>query len=420
MTESYPIRTIADGEFAALADVSGQAFLEGLSPEVTEYERQVIELDRTIAAFDGDEPVGTASAYSFTLTVPGATAAAAGITLVSVLPAYRRRGILSSLMTHLLADAARRDEPLAILFASESGIYGRFGFGLATSHLRLRIGRGEGKLAIGEMASDDEQLNLRPAKPVKVQSELAAVYDAVLSSRPGMVARDGLWWDHLLGDPEFRRDGMSPLRCVLAEDRSGPRGYALYRTKSSWGADGIAAGTLRVRELMSTDPHATARLWTDLLNRDLVGEIIAPLRPVDEPLLAMLADQRRARPGLNDGLWVRLIDLPAALCGRTYAAGIDVVLDVSDPHFPANQGRWRLTATGLGSAGGAAETSCQRVTDAADITLSVGALGAAYLGGTKLGQLAAAGHVRELTPGSLARLSAAMSWEPAPWNCTIF
>lgn len=420
MTQSYPIRTIAAEEFTALADVPSQAFLRAWAPEAVEYERQVTEFDRTIAAFDGDEVVGTASAYTFTLTVPGATAAASGITMVSVLPAYRRRGILSSMMNYLLADAAARHEPLAILFASESGIYGRFGFGLATSHLRLRIGRGEGKLAIGSVSADEGQLRLRPAKPIKVQSELAAVYDAVLSTRPGMVARDGRWWDYLLGDPEFQRDGMSPLRCVLAEDKSGPRGYALYRTKPFWEPDGIAAGTLRIRELMSLEPHATARLWTDLLSRDLVGEVIAPLRPVDEPLLAMLADPRRARPGLSDGLWVRLIDLPAALCGRQYAASIDIVLDVGDAHFPANQGRWRLTAAGLQPAGGAAEPSCQRVTDAADISLSAGALAAAYLGGGKLGQLAAAGHVRELTAGSLARLAAAMSWEPAPWNCTIF
>src|SRR5271166_4388844 len=175
MTESYPIRPIAGQEFASLAEVPSQAFLEVLRPDALEFDRQILEMDRTIAAFDGDEMVGTASAFSFTLTVPGASAAAAGITLVSVLPAYRRRGILSSMMNYMFADAAGRGEPLAILFASESGIYGRFGFGLATSHLRLRLGRGEGKLAMGEVIPSPDKLRLRPAKPVRVQSELAAV-----------------------------------------------------------------------------------------------------------------------------------------------------------------------------------------------------------------------------------------------------
>jgi len=420
VTESYPIRPIAAEEFTMLAEVPSQAFLEVWRRDAVEFERQVTEMDRTIAAFDGDEMVGTASAYSFTLTVPGASAAAAGITMVSVLPAYRRRGILSSMMKYLLDDAADRGEPLAILFASEAGIYGRFGFGLATSHLRLRIGRGEGKLAVGDVAAGPDKLRLRPARPVKVQSELAAVYDQVLSHRPGMLARDGRWWDYLLADPEFSRDGMSPVRCLLAEDDAGPRGYALYRTKAFWGPDGLAAGTLRVRELMSADPHATASLWTDLLNRDLVGEVIATVRPVDDPLLAMLADQRRARPALADGLWVRMIDLPAALCRRRYAADIAVVLDVVDSHFRANHGRWRLTAGGLQPGSRTASASCQRVTDAADLRLSIAALGAAYLGGGKLSQLAAAGHVQELTPGSVARLSAAMCWDPAPWSCMIF
>jgi predicted acetyltransferase len=420
MTENWLIRPIAAEEFAALAEVPGEAFLETSRPEAVELERQLIEMDRTIAAFDGDAMVGSASAYSVTLTVPGASAAAAGITMVAVLPAYRRRGILSSMMNHLLAEADRRGEPLAILFASESGIYGRFGFGLASSHLGFRIGRGEGTLAIGGLAADLDKVRLKPATPVKVQSELAAVYDQVVAGRPGMLARDARWWQYLLSDPEPHRDGMSQLRCLLAEDDSGPRGYALYRTKPTWGQDGLPAGLLRVRELMSIDPHATAGLWTNLLNRDLVAETWAPLRPVDDPLLAMLADRRRARPALGDGLWVRLIDLPGALCGRRYGADIDVVLEVVDAHFPANDGRWRLTARGLEPGSHETAASCRRVTDAADLKLSAAALGAAYLGGGKFGQLAAAGHVLEMTPGSLARLSAAMSWDPAPWSGTIF
>ncbi len=422
MSQSYPIRTIAAEEFLTLADVPGEAFLESWPADAVDYERQVTEFDRTIAAFDGDQMVGTASSYSFTVTVPGASAAAAGITMVSVLPAYRRRGILSAMMSHQLADAASRGEALAILFASEAAIYGRFGFGPASSQLRLRIGRGEGHLA--PAAAGAGQLRLRSAIPAKVQDDLATVYDAILPSRPGMLARDGRWWGLLLGDPDHHRDGMSPLRCLFAEDDTGPRGYALYRTKPSWGPDGIASGTVRIRELMAADPDATAAIWTDLLNRDLVSEVIAPARPIDEPLLTMLSDRRRARPHLSDGLWVRLIDLPSALCGRSYAASLDLVLEVTDPHFPANQGRWRLRASGLQPAGHrpgkVAAASCEPTSADADLKLTVQALGAAYLGGTRLGQLATAGQVTELTTGAVATLSAALSWDPAPWSCMLF
>jgi predicted acetyltransferase len=420
MTDRYPIRAITADEFAAFTEVPGEAFLDAWPAEAVEGERQVVEFDRTIAAFDDSQMVGTATAFSFRLTVPGGSASAAGISLVSVRPSHRRRGILSAMMRHLLADAAGRGEPLAILFASEPGIYGRYGFGLASWHQRLEIRRGDGELSAGDLAPGLAQPKLRKAEPAHVRAELAEVYQAVLASRPGLLARDERWWTYHLDDPEFARGGMSPLRCLLAEDESGPRGYALYRTKLNWGADGIAAGALRVTELMSGDPAATACLWADLLSRDLVSEVTAPLRPIDDPLLVMLADLRRARPWPSDGLWVRLVDLPAAMCRRRYASDIDLVLDVSDPDFPANQGRWRLTAGGLQAGGNAAPPACERTDGEADLRLPASALGAAYLGGAKLGQLAAAGHVLELTPGSVARLSAAMSWDPAPWSCIIF
>jgi predicted acetyltransferase len=231
-----------------------------------------------------------------------------------------------------------------------------------------------------------------------------------------MIARNDAWWELLLSDAPTRRDGMSALRCLLAEDASGVRGYALYRTKGAW-TDGLPDGNLRVRELTALDPAATAALWSDLLNRDLVTEVFALHRPIDDPLLAMLSDPRRALPLVSDALWVRLLDVPTALVQRTYACAVDVVLDVRDSFMPENEGRWRLTSSGP-DGGGAA--SCERTTAPADLLMSVQALGAGYLGGASFGQLAAAGHVSELTPGALARLAAAMSFDPRPWCSMMF
>ncbi len=416
MNSRYPIRVIAADEFEAFAGVPGQAFLEEWTPEAIEIERPITEFDRTIAAFDGARMVGTASAYTFRLTVPGGAADAAGITLVSVLPSHRRRGILTDMMRHEITDAHERGEALAILYASESGIYGRYGFGLASWHQRMRIGRGDGQLAIGAALGASEQVRLRFDPPGEVRAEMVKLFDAAVPGRPGMLARDDRWWDVILSDDPTRRGGMSPLRCLLAEDETGPRGYALYRTQAAWD-EGIADGTIRVRELIAADGAATAALWGDLLSRDLVGEVVARNQPIDDPLLAMLGDQRRAQPMVSDALWVRLIDLPAALCQRTYASATDVVLDVIDPFLPANAGRWRLTTTGRDDSAGA---QCQRTSAPADVLVSVHALGAGYLGGASFGQLAAAGHVRELTPGSLARLAAAMSWDPRPWCSMMF
>jgi predicted acetyltransferase len=220
-----------------------------------------------------------------------------------------------------------------------------------------------------------------------------------------------------VADPQFVRHGMSPQKCLLAVDDSGPRGYALYRTKPDWGDDGLASGSLAVRELISTSPGATVALWSDLLSRDLIGEVTARMRPVDEPLLDMLADRRRARAQVTDGLWVRLTDVPAALCQRAYSSAVDLVIEVSDELLPANAGRWRLQCPGPTEEGAA---SCERTTAAADVVLPVSALGAGYLGGTRLTGLAAAGLVSERTDGAVARLSAALYADPAPWCPSLF
>ena len=186
---------------------------------------------------------------------------------------------------------------------------------------------------------------------------------------------------------------------MLAWDDSGPRGYALYRTKPDWDDDGLPYGGLSVREFVATDGATAAALWADLFTRDLIGEVTAGQRPVDDPLLDMLADRRRARAYLSDGLWIRLIDVPAALASRRYSCPADVVIEVTDDLLPANAGRWRLQCPGTDDA---AAATCERTTAAADIQLPVAALGAGYLGGVRLGSLATAGLITEHRKGAVA------------------
>jgi predicted acetyltransferase len=421
MTERYALRPVTPREFDAFCEVPIQAFNDADRPaEAVEQERVVFEFDRSLAAFDGDAIVGTTAAYSFQLTVPGGFVGAGGVTFVSVLPSHRRRGILSAMMRHQLADIAARGEPVAALFASESVIYGRYGYGCASGQLSLTIRRGEGALnpaAARSAGTGHDSVRLRVAQPDELRTELARVYDSAIPHRPGMMARDKRWWQSILADPEFDRRGMSSLKCLLAADDSGPSGYALYRTKPDWDDDGLPSGSLSVGELIAADGAATAALWADLLTRDLIGEVVARQRPVDDPLLDMLADRRRARAYLTDGLWIRLTDVPAALCSRRYCCAADVVLEVTDELLPANAGRWRLQCPA--PADGAA-ASCERTKAAADIELPVAALGAGYLGGIRLTALATAGVVTEHKQGTLAMLSAAMYSDPAPWCPSTF
>jgi predicted acetyltransferase len=422
MAAAYPIRPISEGEFTAFYAVMLHAFnSQHPADEELRHDLPVFEFDRSLAAFDGSQIVGTAAAYSLRMTVPGDAATVAGVTAVATAPSHRRRGVLTSLMHRQLADVRDRGEAVAALFASEAGIYGRFGYGAATSECDLTIRRGEGTLLAGAMAQgaggQAGPPRLRIAEPPDSTAELATVYERVLRERPGMYARDDRWWEYILWDPEHRRSGSSPLRCVIAEDDTGPRGYALFSARPSWADDGIPAGVLEVRELMATDPAAYAAVWGDLLNRDLVSEVRAGARPVDEPLLHLLSDRRRARPRLLDALWVRLVSVPEALAGRRYSCPVDLVIDVADDLFPENAGRWRLRAPGR-AAGGRA--TCERTTAGADVTLPVASLGAAYMGGTSLSALAAAGLAGQARPGAIAALSTALSWEPAPWTPAIF
>lgn len=429
MTSSYPIRPVRREEFNAFRFVDEHAFhVTGRLPERTAIGRRLFDHERSLAAFDpasgafdgsqapaareGDI-VGTAGAFRFQMTVPGAVVPVAGVSYVSVLPTYRRRGILRSLMQRQLSDiAARGEEPVAALWASEAPLYGKYGYGQAASVAVFRFSRDEGALTVPA----DGSLTLRLLPPAGSAAELAQVYDRVAATRPGFFARDETWWDLVLFDHEGSRQGFGPLRCLLAQDETGPRGYALYRAQGGWdAAEYLPASKIVIQELIAADPAAGAALWRDLLSRDLVTEVLAPNRPADDPLLFQLADPRRARPNTADGIWVRLVDLPRALSSREYSCAVDVVLEVTDELLAQNAGHWRLRADPA-----SALVSCERTTDPADVSLSVRELGSAYLGGIRLGTLAQAGLVTELRPGTLAPLSAAMSWDPSPWCPVIF
>jgi predicted acetyltransferase len=411
----YPIRPVAEDEFELFHHVDQHAFHGApLSAPHREISTSKLEFDRTLAAVDGTQLVGTAAAYSFRLSVPGPDMLpAAGVTWVSVLPTHRRRGVVTALMRRQLADVAARGEPLAVLWASESAIYSRFGYGRASWYLAFTLQRFEGQLTAAASLGA-EGVRLRITEPGDALAELAKIYDTVLPSRPGFFARNDAWWRSVIFDPADDRDGQAPLRCLIAEDDSGPRGYALYAGRDNWD-DFLPQNVLTVRELIAADAAASAALYGNLLSRDLTTEFRMSGRPVDDPLLYQLADPRRSRPRLNDSLWVRIVDLPRALAGRSYAVPVDLVLEVRDDIATANAGRWRLR-----SAGEEGDAVCEPATGPADLALDITQLGAAYLGGTRIGALAEAGLVTELRPSAVRRLSAAMAWDPAPWCPVVF
>lgn len=375
------------------------------SDEETALWNGLTEYDRSTAVFDGEDLVGTCSAFSFLMTVPGGKAVpAAGVTMVSVRPTHRRRGVLRSMMRRQSEEVRERGEPLAVLTASEPAIYGRFGYGLATEQARVEIDTGRVRFSVPE---GTDRVLLRLEDPAAVRDRCEEVYARRVPLRAGMLARRPGWEGLPLLDPAPDRAGAGRLQCVTASLDGVFTGYARYAVKPDW-AEGGPSGTVVVRDVEALDPASYAALWRFLFGIDLTSSLVARNRPADDPLLHLVSDIRRCRIGVRDGLFVRPVDVGAALSARTYRVPVDVVLDVADPFCPWNEGRWRLS----GDAGGA---SCERTRDPAELALSARELGSAYLGGFGLAAMAGAGRVRELREGALARAAVAFRGDLAPW-----
>jgi predicted acetyltransferase len=365
-----------------------------------------LPLERVHATFDGDRIVGGAGAFPFELTVPGGRVRCAGVTVVGVLPTHRRRGILTAMMRAQLDDVRERGEPVAALWASEEVIYRRFGYGLASLSCTIEVPSGYATLR----QPPDGRASLRLVPLDGAKDELARVYDRVRAVRPGMFARTDTWWEtRILTDPPDRRQGGGEKNCAVFELDGEPAGYALYRIHPKFEA-GVAVGHVDVIEALADGPDAGRELWRALLDMDWKATLKAYLLPIDHPLLHQLVYPRRMQLRVGDGLWVRLVDVPAALAARSYGGDGAIVLNVRDAFLRENEGCWRLEGGGV-----------ERTDEEPDLELDVGELGSVYLGGFTFGELARAGVVREARAGAAARADAIFLVDgPRPWCPEIF
>lgn len=410
----YRTVEVPEARLSEVLEVDRLAFAQSADAEVDAVLPITLDWDRTVALeAAGGQLAGVHSSYPFALAVPGASVACAGLTWVGVRPDHRRRGLLTSMIATHFERSLARGEPVSALFAAEAGIYGRFGYGSAADDLRLTVPRG----AVLREVAGSAELDLR------LESADAAVHGALIeevqraagASRPGWIGRTPvLLAARHLADPRAWRDGAEELRIAVVRDASEVRGYALFRRKESWSAPTGPNGTVRVAELAALDPAASHRLWSFLLDLDLMTTVTSPALAVDDALVSLLVDARVAAGRVSDNLWVRLLDLPAALAARRYAAPIDVVLEVADGALPANAGRWRVRTGAAPDDAFGLPAEVRATRDDADLSVDVRELGAAYLGGRSLAALAGAGLVTEHRPGALLRASAAFGWPLAP------
>lgn len=290
--------------------------------------RAVTDPARALAVREGTEIVGTAHAGSRSLTVPNGRVAAAHVTAVSVLPTHRRRGILSAMMDRQLSDIAERGEPVAVLSASEAGIYRRYGYGVAAEKATLEIARDHARFAAPPPVDPGR---VRLVDRSTALARLPAAYDAVRVQRAGMLSRAPVVWSHQTLS-EDADDGATHY-AIHETDEGQADSYAVYRTNIAW-RDSLPVGDLIVSELLASSPATEEVLWRYMAGVDLVAKITARGRPVDDALTWMSADPRRLQRRPADALWLRLLDIPTALSARAYGATDALVLQVIDDRVP--------------------------------------------------------------------------------------
>ena len=399
------IRTVTDDELAAFRAALFTTFGDDAEsdPDSATRVRALIPPEQRWAAFEGDTIVATAATFDLAIVVPGGTVPMAGLTMVSVRPTHRRRGILRELMGLHLGDARRRGFSISGLWASEASIYGRFGFGIAAESHATEID----DATVVELAGPRDRDELQFVDEARARRELPAIYARATAGRPGALIRSEAWWrERRFLEIPFIRKGASRLRHVVASRAGEPVGYLQFRQRAEF-PGGVPAGRLDIVELLGVDPRAEASLWHFALRADLFPRVSWWNAPVDDPLPWLVTDARRVKRRRVDTLWLRIEDVPAALTARRYAGEGALRLEIEGA-------AWELAA---GAGGHARCTAAEPGAPA--LRLSRQALGSLYLGGASASQLARAGAVTG-EPAALALADRLFASSAAPWCPEVF
>lgn len=403
------IRTITPAELHPWSVAVRRGFLSPSEVDDSAQRRNLMPLERTWGAFDGDRIVATLRSFPVELTLPGELPlAASAVTQVTTTATHRRQGLAGRLVTAELAASLDRGEAVSILIAAEWPIYGRWGYGPATESQSIAVDTRRTRI----LRSSSATVELCDVPDFR--KAVAELYDDVRVHRVGEISRPDWFWDlalgilHLPAKPE-----VPPAFHLLARDTAGTAtGAVRYRVATAWEAM-LPSATVTADLLLSADTDTDAALWTYLLAIDLVTEVKASDRPVDEVLPWLLSDPRRARASnRHDFLWCRVLDVPAALSARRYRVEGELIVEIVDAQgFAA--GRYELT-------GGPAGARCTTSTRSPDLTMPVDTLGAILLGGFSLRRLAAAGWADEHRSGSVDLADLMFSTSAAPWCSTWF
>ncbi len=397
-------RTVAEDGLRGAHDLFLAAVhYKAAADELWDVMRHAYAPDRTFGAFDGERQVGTAMSFPAGLTVPGgAILPMAGVTFVGVRSDYRRRGALTGMMRAQLADIAARGEVFAALHASEPVIYGRFGYDIATIGRDIKVTPKRARLR-DEVPGGGTVRLLDKDEAVPA---LSAAYPALQPTRPGLMGRQPQWWT-INYDRRFASGDF--LVAAHVSDAGDVDGWVGYKPAEATPTDPRAGATLYVLDFHAADQIVANDLWRYLLGVDLVDEVIAYVRPVDDPVEAMLVDAYAVRSETEGELWLRLVDVPAALAARTYGVAEPVVVEVVDPLLPANSGRYRISPHGM-----------ERVPDAPALVMDAEVLAMVYLGTWRPSVLAGIGRLTVADRAALPAADRLFAVDQPAWSGSLF
>ena len=380
----YDIRPVAVDERRLAIDAFRVALLSGAVNDETFIAGQASwDESDALAAWDRDTCVGVVAAFRFDSTVPGGTRVqTAGVTRVGVLPTHTRRGLLTQLMHRLLRESHENGNVLATLHASETSIYRRFGFAIATDATAAVITSRQTK----PWRSPSLPGSMRLLPHTQVLDVVPDLYERVARWRVGSISRPAWMWPRILKDasqPTAEPYGKGSFVAVHTDTSGTDVGYVIYDVEwdETFAANPTGAG--KVHDLWGASPDVELELWRYLLDIDLITTWRAEQRPVDEPVRRAMHDSRAYEAVQRfDDQWVRILDVDAALTGRTYGTADHVTISVHDPMFPTNTGSWTISADGA-----------ERSDEPSDVEIDIGTLSAAYLGAVSWHDLAAIGAV---------------------------
>jgi len=408
--DSITFRPVTDDEYPAFV----RALIEGFSDDVPDDEfvgliKATLPPERTLAAFEGDEIVGTFGGYHLDLTIPGGHLPMEGTTVVTVFPTHRRMGLMSEMMARHLDNAVANGYPVAGLWASGSGIYGRYGYGIASWAQSVTMQGRDIVFRDGVEIDRVRRISIEDAHLV-----VPPVFDRVLGETPGMFARSADWWKaEVLADADWMKRGRTSKRIVVHDGPDESDGYAIYRQKHGESDDGHDNGTVHVVEIIASTERAHTALWSYLTNIDGCPNVKRWNSRIDDPLAMKVVEPRRIKQEARfDSLWIVILDVVVALEARSYEQDGAVRFTITDSFRPDVQGSYELVIeNGSGS--------CSRIDDDGDFEIDIDVLGALYLGGADAHAYAAAARIRGDVE-AIHRLHELFHTARAPWCNQVF